>query len=434
MDSNNGTTTETTRTVQRGPAPDRAQLRDHRPTEITSYRHGPAQDGDAEPNGGSGRGAIERLRTDGAAPRSFTEHQRQMLAAMDGPAPASAAAAPAAGPAPSGGLNAAAKSEPAPAAPVEAAKAPSPAVEPPNPDAGAERAAELAKHNERLTEVNRKLVARLEQAERRSSAPLDERMTALLEIEHTWTTDPYTAMRKLTALNAGIKDHASPDVDALLSNIYTEWTGKELKMQPDPARQALIEAQRNRILMARDKREREAADKAAQDAKMSEAERTKHAEIARGIDSRLEAEKHADKYPLLMKYAKVIDQTSPGDLIWNSIRRDIAAGVMDPNTPDDVLINHYSKQIETHYQAHRDALSVAPASTSTAPTTQATVPVADKPADATQPGVRTITNASASVAPAALPTATTPPAPDKPRKMSEEARRLALAAKHFPST
>jgi len=431
MDSNNGTTTETTRTVQRGPAPDRAQLREHRPTEVTSYRHGPSQDGDAEPNGGSGRGAIERLRTDGAAPRSFTEHQRQMLAAMDAPATPSAPAAPAAEAAPSGGINAAAKAEPAPAAPPST---PTPSVEPTKPDAGADRAAELAKHNERLTEVNRKLVARLEQAERRQSAPLDERMAALDEIERAWTTDPYTAMRKLTALNAGIKDHASPEVDALLSNIYTEWTGKELKMQPDPARQALIEAQRNRILMARDKRDREAADKAAQDAKLGDAERTRHAEIARGIDSRLEAEKHADKYPLLMKYAQVIDRMSPGDLIWGSIRRDIAAGVMDPNTPDDVLINHYSKQIETHYQAHRDALAVAPASTSTAPTTQATVPVADKPADATQPGVRTITNASASVAPAALPTATTPPAPDKPRKVSEEARRLALAAKHFPST
>lgn len=426
MDTSTGTTSEeNTRTVQRGPAPDRGQMREDRPREVNSFRHGSVIGNDSERS----RVPVETLRTDGAALRSFTDHQRKMLADLD--ATGNFDTPPVTEQSADGGLNGVATgSDPKP--PTTAATTTT--TEPPKVDPAPDHVAQLnevTQRADRLAEVNRKLVAKLEQSERRRStqAP-DSRMSALDEIERSWTTDPHSAMRRLTALNAGIDDPSSPDVDRILSDIYTEWTAKELKMRPDPAVEALLESRRNRMLFERDRRAREAAEKASTETKTQETQAARDAQVSNGITARLEASKHAERFPLLMQYSSLVDRMTPGELVWRAIQQDIQAGVLDPKADDESLINHASKKIETFYQDYRAKLSAA--SQSTAPTTQATVPVADKQADASPSGVRTITNASASVAPAAPPTATTPSAQAKPQKMSEESRRRALAAKHFP--
>lgn len=435
MDTNvTSSTNENTRTTERAATPDRGQERGARPVEVTTFKHGSVI---ADPERTST--PVERLRVIGDTPRSFSDHQKQMLANLDATGDVDKPSASETTLRHVDGTSPGQPAKPAPAAhaaatpsaaPAAAAPAPAPeaaATPPPDLEEANKRAERALEHNRRLLAENQRLKSRPQQYEP------DSRHKALDEIERSLTTDAIGSIRRLVALNAGYDDPKAPEVDRLMANLYAEWTGHELKLPMDPGKQALIETERNRILWARDKREQEAARKAAEkaeaDARAARDQETKDIEVGKGINYRLESSNHADSYPLMMKYAEIIDRTSPGDLLWRAIRRGIASGEVTGDMQDDVVINHYSKQIESFYQDHLAKLGVAP-QTSTAPTTQATVPVADKQADASQPGVRTITNASASVAPPAPP-APTPPAPNKPLKESEEARRRRLAAQHF---
>lgn len=396
-----------------------------RPTEVTSFRHGSVI---AEPD--RTKEQVHVIRTDGT-PRSFTDHQRAMLANLD--KHGSFEAPPADPNAPNAPAVAAASPAPATAAPVVAAPvaAPAPAVTPPAPMSAT--TAPSADHA-RLLEHNRRLVAENEQL-RASTAPStsDERYKALDELERTATTEPLQAIRRLIALNAGIADPKDPAVDRLMAGIYSEWTGEELKLQMEPGKRAEIGTERNRLLIERDRRDR-AAQEAARTA--GEGQRRmleEDAAVGRGLNAQFERTNHSSKYPLLMRNAQAIDHVSPGDLLWRTIRHGLKAGEFPADADDGTLIEHYSSKIETYYQGLRDQLAGAPPSTATP--TQATVPSTDKQADANQAGVRTITNASASVAPASPPVATaaaTPPAQSKPVKVREDERRRQLAAKHFP--
>lgn len=303
-----------------------------------------------------------------------------------------------------------------------------PAVEPAKPDT------ELTARVERLTEHNKRLVTEMEQLRAKHADPEpDERMKSLDAIERGMTADFLGAIRKLVALNADIKDPASADVDKLMAGAYYEWTSHELKIPLDDAKRAAIGSDRNRLLIERDKRDRDAKEKSATTKAEADHEAAKHAGIGRDLGKHLDDSKHAEKYPLMMKLAQRIDGQSPGALLWSAIRRGISAGEFPQDTDDNTLITHYSKEIEKHYTPIGEAFA-AGNSPSTAPNqTPATVPPKDQAADAPQAGARTITNASASVAPPAPPVAATPPAETaKPRKVSEETRRRQIAAKYFP--
>jgi hypothetical protein len=365
--------------------------------------------------------SVRTLRSSSTPARSFTEHQRQMLANLDKydslTAPAGGDPAerepPAATPAPAGA------EQPAPAKPSDAAPA-----TPPDPDLPA-RAARLAEHNKRL-------VARVEQLEQHRGGDPDERLQALDAIERGLTTDTLGSIRKLVALNIGAKDAAAPEVDRIMAGVYAEWTAAELKVEMDPARRALLESERNRLLIERDKRDRDAGSKASEARVAAEREQQHHADIGRRLDAHLSEAKHADRFPLLMKHARTFDGQAPGELLYTAIRRGIAAGEFPAGTDDATLINHYSKEIETHYKGLRD--QIAEPATSTAAPAPAPVPPTDKKADATETGVRTITNASASVAPPAPPAKPTTPDPtDKPnpKKWRNETERRASLAKHY---
>lgn len=386
---------------------------ERRPSVVNTIKHG-----SVIADSGANKGEVRSLRSSSEpVARSFTDHQRAMLDALDKTGTYGAPAEP---------VKPVAVVDPAPAASPASASAA--AVEPakPTPDA------DLVARHDRLLEHNKRLVAELEQRKVTPTSEPDERSKALDEIERGLTTDSVGSLRKLVALNAGVKDPASPEVDRLMAGIYAEWTAHELKMKMDPAQQALIGTERNRLLIARDRREQEAAAAKAAADRDASSYTAKQTEYVRTLDGQLESAKHAEQFPLLMKHSKVFDGQSPGSLIFSAVRRGINAGEFSTDTPDATLINHYSKQIESHYQALRDQIVGAP--TSTATPAQAIVPSTDKPADADKPGARTITNANASVAPAALPTAT-PPAPndkpEPPKWRNEKQRRQQLAEKYF---
>lgn len=318
----------------------------------------------------------------------------------------------------------------------------------PEPPVEAKPDAELSARVERLTEHNRKLAADLEQARGGRFEP-DERLKTLDQIEELWSTDTIGALRKFVALNAGLKED-SPDVDRLLSHAYAEWTGHELKVPLDPGKRGEIESARNRLLIDRDRRKRDADAKAKAAEAEAEQGSRRITEQVNSLGDRLKTEDHGKKFPLMMEHAQMFDGLRPEQLLFSVIRRGIAAGEFDEKTSDDKLIAHYSGEIEKYYKPRYDKLeahfkarlepyfkekfATAPA-TSTATPAQASESRTEPAADTTQAGVRTITNASASVAPPAPPAvAATPPAKNDtapPKFRNEDERRRYYARLRF---
>jgi hypothetical protein len=389
---------------------------------VKTVKHGAVVAEPAEREGPN----VRTLRSSSAPTRSFTEAQRLRLANVDrydryDDTPPPAGGEPAK---PDEVAPAAAGSEPSTekpaAAPGDPAK-PAPAADP-----------DLAARAQRLAEHNKRLVAEVEQLRGRATTDPDERLQALDAIERDLTTNGLGSIRKLVALNIGAKDAAAPEVDRAMAGLYAEWTAAELKVEMDPARRALLESERNRQLIDRHKRQTEAEAKAAAERSAAERQIVHDAEVGRELDGHLVETKHSERFPLMMKHAKRFDGQTPGALLFAAVRRGIAAGEFPDTTDNETLINHYSKEIESHYKDLRDSL--AEPATSTAAPAPAPVSTTDKKADATETGVRTITNASASVAPPAPPAKPTTPAPtDKtsPKKWRNETERRAHLAKHY---
>jgi hypothetical protein len=286
---------------------------------------------------------------------------------------------------------------------------------------------------ERTTARNRELLAELDK--HRAAPPRPEpgeREKALDGIERMYLEDPVGAIRRLQALALGVGDHAHKDVDAELSGLYKDLTARELGVTLDPGAAALREAERNRRMLDRDKRDRR-AETAPPPAADPEAERT--AKVLPIISQQLAVGKHAERFPLLMTLSGDFDGVKPEELLWRSISKGIATGELDPKTKDDALIDTVAQRIETHYQALADKILKARPSTA-APVPTPTPDATESKAGATSQGPRTITNASASVAPATPPAEKPAPvtasaAPTKYRNEAE--RRKAIAAKYFDS-
>lgn len=399
--------------------------------------------------------------------RSFTDHQKQMLANLDkfgdvkgkgDNAGTTVSVREGSEPAPAAEAKPEPRIETAPAKPEPAAEKPAPAPEAKieaKPDAKPESATEskpdteLSARIERLTEHNRRLAAENEQLRGGKYEP-DERLKALDQIEELWTTDPIGALRKLVALNAGLKED-SPKVEKLLSHAYHDWTGVELKVPLDPGKRGEIESERNRLLIERDRRKREADAKAEQARQEAEQGSKRVTDQVNQLGERLKAEDHAKKFPLLMEHSQLFDGLRPEQLLFRVIGRGIAAGEFDKDTPDEKLLEHYSSEIEKYYKPRLDKLeahfktklepffkekfSTPTSAPSTATPAQASESKTEPAADTHQAGVRTITNASASVAPPAPPAAAaTPPAKNDtapPKFRNEDERRRYYARLRF---
>lgn len=319
------------------------------------------------------------------------------------------------------------------------AAAPEKPVEKPAEPAAAAPDPKLTAEIERLQAHNRKLVSELEA---RSSAPaLDDRHQELDAIEKMAIENPIGALERLFTLAIGAKEAKDPAVQRFLSGVYGDWTERELKVPMDRAARAEFGSERNNLLIQRDRRERAAGEtSAAEKAKAADRERSVR-ETVTTLDRQLTEARHSEKFPHLMN-SELFDGITPGQRLFTAIAQGIAAGDWEKVPSDDKLVEHYSAKLDKELQARDQKLRAyytPKPTTSTATPTPASEPSKDKasdaPAKADQAGVRTITNASASVAPPKPPVAAAPATAgkdDKPPTFRNEAeRRLWLARKHF---
>ena len=372
--------------------------------------------------------------------RALSDNAKRMLANIDkhGTVEDRTAETPTAETVP--GTAVAPKVEAAPVAAPVATPAPAAVTPTAEPETKTDPAAEHIARADKLAEHNRRLVTELEtmretMRKKPTRGEMSAREKALDEAERAYISDPVAAIRRLAATALGIDDPKAKEVDDELVGLYQDLTERELSVQLDPAQKAMRESARNRRLFERDKRDR-AQETASAAAPVEAPEDKQTAETVTLIGSKLTESKHADKFPLMMALSTDLDGMKPEELLWRGIKRGIAAGELDPKSPDDVLIETVSKQIETYYQNHYQALadkvSKARPQTSTAATPTQASPATESKADPQGNGVRTITNASASVAPATPPAKKTEPTTETPPKYRNEAeRRRALAAKHF---
>lgn len=308
--------------------------------------------------------------------------------------------------------------------------------------------AELKARYERVLEHNKRLVDELEARDKAASDAMDDRLKELDAIERDWGSDALGAMRRMVALNAGVKPD-DPMVDRLMGHIYKEWTGAEFKVAMDDGTRAAIGTDRNRLLIERDKRDRAAAQRREEErAKKAEAERRAQSAV-KYLEEQL-GSKYAGKYDL--EHAQLFDNVSPAHALFSAISRGIAAGQHKQDDPDDVLIEHYARELEGRYKPRLSRLeeffskklepvfekkfkasTPAPSTSTTTPGQPQASEARDQAAGATRDGARTLTNASASVAPPAPPAETTPAKEDKqpPKWRNEEERRRYYARLHF---
>jgi hypothetical protein len=295
--------------------------------------------------------------------------------------------------------------------------------------------------SERLTAKNRELLAEIEQLKGRPSRELNATEKALQKAYSTYWDDSVGAVRQFLAVVHGHEDPAHKDIDSELSGLYQDLTARELNVQLDPNQQAIRESARTRQILAREKRERQ-AEQAPTRASADDPDARLFAEHSQIVGARLssrlaDGKTVGDAYPLTHKAAERLHGQKPEALILSVIRESVRTGEIDENASNDSKIEQAAKKIEAHYQALADMFDEArkPA-TSTATPTPAADAKANQEQARNQVG-RSITNASASVAPA------TPPAkqPEKtdaelPRSRkrpgeTEDMRRARILKEHF---
>ena len=293
--------------------------------------------------------------------------------------------------------------------------------------------------NVRLIEANKKLLDEMEAVRKAPRAELSPREKALDEAERTYLDDSVTAIRRVIATVLGVEDPNHKDVDDELSMLYTDLTSRELNIPLETSHKAAREAVRARQLLAKDRRERKAEDE-SKVKRASEDENTrKTREAATFIENRLSTKRTdgtslADTHPMLMNLAKDFDGMDAPQLIWRAMEQGVKAGKYDPAVGDDNLIAAVAKDIEDHYtrlseriakakpQPKVDAAKAAPAN-------------ASEPASNDQrqsKATRTITNASASVAPATPVNKAEPAKTEERPKFKNDKERRAWALRHLP--
>ena len=295
-----------------------------------------------------------------------------------------------------------------------------------------------------LEQRNRELISELDTARKTPKSQRTERETALVAAESAYVEEgSVPALRKFLAVIVG----AAPDskeVDAELAGIYTDLTARELGVSLDQNQQALRDNARTRLLLARDKREKaEAAKKPDVD---DSADAVQYENAAKHVDNLLVTKGQsgtsiADEYPMLMNLAEDFDGFKPGEVLARAIRQEIMTGTLDPKTSDIDMVRLVAPKIEQHYDAVAKRIEAARAKkTKTGTTIPSGKPKAVvEAATETRKGqaARTITNTTASRAPATPPKTTKQKAAatEKTRKdfKSDTEWRRHLLDKHFKS-
>jgi len=288
--------------------------------------------------------------------------------------------------------------------------------------------AEYRAMNERLTTRNAALLQEVEQL--RSSRPkkdADERLRAFEEIDSAYFDSPALAIRKLVANIVGEKDPNSDRVTREMKGLYQDLTEKELEVSPSESARAERESLRTRLMVERERRDREAAaakqNEPAQPSDLNEGHVARVASFLPAIGT---------KFPLATGLAEHFDGEKPERLILRMISKGFATGEFDPATDDDKLVEAAAAKIENHYRGLVEKIDGARSKPISATPTPASDPK-DSPSSGAgrSPVARTtITNAHASVAPAAPPAKKPEAAATPPQYVSEKARIRALAEKY----
>ena len=213
----------------------------------------------------------------------------------------------------------------------------------------------------------------------------------------------------------------------------------------DPHQQALRDNARTRLLLARDKREKAEAEKKPAG---NGADEVQYDAAAQYVENVLTTKGQsgsslADEYPMLMDLAQDFDGFKPAEVLARAIRQEMLAGVLDPNVNPEDAIRAVAPKIESYYDALGKKIEAVRAKKNKKPdTTKPSV----KPKVAAEPsqeqrqshGARTITNATASRAPAKPPKTTKQKASTTEKKTrkdfpSDAAWKEHLLSLHFSS-
>ena len=323
----------------------------------------------------------------------------------------------------------------APATPVEAAVEEAP---PPPPELEEIRAA-----RQQLLETNRRLVAELDAKKTPTKRELAAHEKLLQEAYDSYLDDSTGAVRKMLAAILGVDDPQHPDVSAEVALLYTDLTANELGVPLDATHKAARDARRAVQLHGRDKRERKAESEKkpepAPDADKAAAEHWSGV-IANhvGLKNETTGKTIAEEFPLTMKLSTRIDGMKPEMLLWKIIERETRAGNFSPTEDGDTLVRKAAKIVESHYDGIRnDFVVTLPPPPDTTKQSAPAAPAIPASKDQRQsPAARTITNASASVAPATAPKLKpATPSEEKARKdfKNDKEYRAYLLNKHFPN-
>lgn len=374
-------------------------------------RGGSAREAEERSNGGT----IEHeVRAGGA--RVLSEGARKLLEVMDRPAaeaPAPVAEEPKTG--------AAAASPPAAASPAAQPAATTPPATPPAETPAQPTAAPHAAELERMLAKNRELVEENTRLKTGSSRrELTPREKALDEIERGYLENPRAAIRRLAALALGHEDTKHADVDAEVKGLLQDLTADDLGVTPDQSHQAMREAARTRHMLAREQRER----KAEQETVSKPTNAGPDAEHVTIIGTRLQERQPdgktiAEAHPVLKMLG-----ARPEAALLQIIHNGLAAGEMDPKSDNNTLIQQAIAKVHSYFQTQHQVLAGIYGGATAPSTAQPTAPEIPNKEGQGQ-AARSITNASASVAPATPPAkAETTPQPKRYR--TEEERRKAI--------
>lgn len=297
----------------------------------------------------------------------------------------------------------------------------------------------------RVEARNHELIVELDTARKTPKSQRTERETTLLAAEQSYIEEgTVPALRKFLSVVVG----AAPDskeVDAELAGLYIDLTAKEVGVALDQNQQSLRDNARTRLLLARDKREKADAGKKAEPGNGAD-EAAQYENASKYVDNLLTTKDEsgksiADTFPMLMDLAEDFDGFKPSAVLARALKREYQAGTLDPNGSETDAIRIVAQKIEKHYDAVAKKIEAARAKKTKTDTTKPSVTpkVVSAPSQEQRKseGARTITNTTASRAPAKPPKMTKPKATttEKTRKdfPSDGAWREHLLGKHFQS-
>lgn len=306
----------------------------------------------------------------------------------------------------------------------------------PQPDA------ELKTAHERALARNAELLAENEGLKKRPQREMTAREKRLDEAERGYLDNSTGSIRRFLAAVHDVDDPESPAVTEELARLVMELNAGELKVPLDAQQAELLRGARTRMALERDKREMRAEREAAQRPQPTDTD-SAHTQLigdfigAKGADGK----SIADANPHLMALSEEFTGLKPNAFLLAVIRNGFETGEYDRKTQDAQLITAAAAKAESLMKAKYDRMtgSLRPTSTAAQPTPAS--PAIASPTEGVKdqsPAVRTITNASASVAPATLPATKPATTEEKPlnRKdfRNENEYRRAVARKYWPNS